>query len=190
MPHIHDSIVINAPADVVFALGRDPRSWTSWWVNLPRRPRIKGSGSTGSEVRYDCQLAGLELHLKTKVLADRFEADGAGHWRGTMDGSMHGEQRWDYLPSEEGAVVTADVDYEMDERVLRAADQLLVERMEEQAIHQSLENLKFVVEHLVRGCPDPLSAALNILVTELGWWPSARGRNPHDIATEPGRTKT
>ena len=169
MPHIHDSITINAPADIVFALGRDPHRWKSWWVNLQRPPTIKGSGSTGSELDYDCLVAGVELHLKTKVLADRFEADGTGHWRGTMDGSLHGEQRWDYLPSEGGAVVTADIDYKMDEGVSGVADPVAVERMEEQAIHQELENLKFVVERLICGCPDPLTAALNIMITRLGW---------------------
>jgi coenzyme Q-binding protein COQ10 len=93
-------------------------------------------------------VSGLELRLKTKALDDQYGADGSGHWRGSFDGSMHGEQRWDYEPAEGGTRVTADIDYTVPWSVLgKVADRLFVERMEERAIHQTLENLKFVVEH-------------------------------------------
>jgi len=146
MAHIHDSIMINAPVDKVFAVGRDPRRWDSWWVNLHER-RVHGDGSTGSRVDYDYLVAGLQVHLRTKVLKDRFEADGTGHWRGTIDGEMRGEQRWDFSPWGDGTLVTADVDYTLPEEISRMADPGVVERLEERAIHQTLENLKFMFEH-------------------------------------------
>jgi uncharacterized membrane protein len=148
MTHIHDSIMINAPVDRVYALGRDPRRWATWWVNLSEPRKIKGDGSEGSVVEHDYLVAGLQLHLKTKVLDDRYDVDGSGHWRGSFDGSMHGEQRWDYTPREGGTEVSADIDYTVPGGLLgKVADRVLLERMEERAIHQTLENLKFLVEH-------------------------------------------
>ncbi len=147
MTHIHDSIIINAPVDKVFSVGRDPRRWATWWVNLSEPRKMKGDGSAGTVVEHDYLVAGLQLHLKTKVLDDRYDVDGKGHWRGTFDGSMHGEQRWDYEPAEGGTRVTADIDYTVPGSVLgKVADRLFIERMEERAIHQTLENLKFMVE--------------------------------------------
>jgi uncharacterized membrane protein len=61
---------------------------------------------------------------------------------------MKGEHRWDYEPAEDGTRVTADIDYTVAGSVLgKVADRLFVERMEERAIHQTLENLKFMIEH-------------------------------------------
>ena len=148
MTHIHDSIIVNAPVDKVYSLARDPRKWATWWVNLSEPRKIKGDGSPGTQVEHDYLVAGLQLHLKTKVLDDNYGADGAGHWRGSFEGSMKGEHRWDYEPAEDGTRVTADIDYTVPGSVLgKVADRLVVERMEERAIHQTLENLKFMIEH-------------------------------------------
>ncbi len=147
MTHIHESIMVNAPADRVYALARDPRKWATWWVNLSEPRKVKGDGSIGTVVEHDYLVAGLPLHVKTKVLGDEYDAEGVGHWRGSFDGPMHGEQRWDYQPRDGGTEVTADIEYTVPGSVLgKIADRLLVERMEERAIHQTLENLKFIAE--------------------------------------------
>ena len=153
MTHIHDSITIDAPVDKVYALARNPRKWSTWWVGLSEPRKIKGDGSTGTEVEQDYIVAGLPLHIKSRVLDDRMDADGSAHWRGLIDGKMTGEQKWDYQPAGDGAtVVSADIDYSVKTNVLgemltRVADRFIIERLEERAIHQTLENLKFMIEH-------------------------------------------
>jgi uncharacterized membrane protein len=148
MAHIHDSITINAPVDTVYALARDPRKWATWWVGLSEPSKIKGDGRPGTEVEQDYLVAGIPLHIKSRVLDDRMAADGSAHWHGLIDGKMHGEQKWDYMPTEEGTIVSADIEYTPPGSVIgKIADRLFVERMEERAIHQTLENLKFMIEH-------------------------------------------
>jgi hypothetical protein len=153
MTHIHDSITIDAPVDKVYALARNPRKWSTWWVGLSEPKKIKGDGSTGTEVEQDYIVAGLPLHIKSRVLDDRMDADGSAHWHGLIDGKMTGEQKWDYRPMGDAAtVVSADIDYTVKTNVLgemlaRVADRFIIERLEERAIHQTLENLKFMIEH-------------------------------------------
>ncbi|HLA82178.1 MAG TPA: SRPBCC family protein [Thermoleophilia bacterium] len=153
MTHIHDSITINAPVDRVYALARNPRKWSTWWVGLSDPKKVKGDGSSGTEVEQDYLVAGFPFHIKNRVLDDRVDPDGTAHWRGVFEGKIHGEQKWDYVPSDDGGtLVNADIDYSLQSNAIgellgRVADRLIIERMEERAIHQTLENLKFMVEH-------------------------------------------
>jgi coenzyme Q-binding protein COQ10 len=148
MAHVHDTILINAPVDKVFAVGRDPRGWAAWTVNLSRPRRVRGDGSVGTVLTYKHLVAGHDLPLKIKVLADRFDNDGCGHWQGTLDGPIQGQQCWDYVPCDGGTQVTADVDFTVPSRISsEITDPTYIEKMEEAAIHHSLENLKFMFEH-------------------------------------------
>ena len=147
MAHVHDTILINAPVDRVFAVGRDPRSWATWWVNLTKPKRVRGDGSAGTVLSYGHLVAGHALPLKVRVLADRFDNDGSGHWQGALDGPMQGQHCWDYVPCEGGTQVTVDIDFAIPRRLpAEIADPTYLERMEGSAIHHSLENLKFMVE--------------------------------------------
>lgn len=148
MTHIHDSIIINAPVDKVYALARNPRKWATWWVGLSEPRKLKGDGAPGTEVEHDYLVAGIPIHIKSKVLADQMAPDGSAHWHGVIDGKMHGEQKWDYESTHDGTLVSADIDYTVPGNILgKVADRLLIEKMEERAIHQTLENLKYMIEH-------------------------------------------
>jgi uncharacterized membrane protein len=152
MTHIHDSILINAPVDTVYALARNPRKWSTWWVGLSEPKKVKGDGAPGTEIEHDILMAGLPVHIKSRVLDDRMDADGSAHWKGLIDGKMHGEQRWDYVPDQGGTLVTADIDYSLGSNIMngvvgKVADRFVFEKMEERAIHQTLENLKYMIEH-------------------------------------------
>jgi hypothetical protein len=65
---------------------------------------------------------------------------------------MQGEQKWDYQRAgENSTLVTADIDYSLQASAIgdlltKVAERFLLEKMEERAIHQTLENLKFMVE--------------------------------------------
>ena len=147
MAHIHDTILVKAPVDKVFAIGRDPRRWGNWWVNQAKPRRVRGHGSVGTVLNCRHLVAGQDLPLKMKVLVDRFDNDGSGHWWAALGGRLNGRQHWDYLPCEGGTQVIADIDLVPAKRVTNdTTDSANIERMEREAIHQTLENLKFMFE--------------------------------------------
>lgn len=149
MARVHDSIVIDAPIDKVYAVARDPHRWATWRVNLVRAHKVKGDGSPGTVVECDYLVAGCPVRLRCRVLDDWFAADGSAHSRVAVEGGIRGQQLWDYQPVDGGAAtrVTADIDHELPDSVLgKGADRELVELMEAQAVRHALEDLKLLAE--------------------------------------------
>jgi hypothetical protein len=96
----------------------DPNRWASWWVNLGEAEKVDGDGAGGRRVRIE------------------------------FEGPITGWQTWDYEPRGDGAtLVTAEIEYNVPGKAIgKFADRLVVERLQERARQQTLENLKLMAE--------------------------------------------
>lgn len=147
MGHIKLSIPINASVDRVTEIATDPHHWASWWVNLGEAKKVEGDGGAGTVVEHSYLMAGVPFPVTTRVLESKPTASGGKHVSIEFEGPLKGWQTWDYEPSEHGTTVTAEIEYNVPGSAIgKFADQLLIERMQERARHQTLENLKMMAE--------------------------------------------
>ncbi|MDA8171795.1 MAG: SRPBCC family protein [Nitrospiraceae bacterium] len=144
MAHLKKSILINAPLDKVYTLARDPKRWASWWVGLSEPEKITGDGGAGTVVEQSYLLMGLRFPVPTRVLEDRIGPEGA-FWKCKMEGPLAGEQTWTFIPKGNDTEVTAEMEYTVPGKLLgKIADRLIIERMMERNIGNTLENLKML----------------------------------------------
>ncbi|BAJ64698.1 SRPBCC family protein [Anaerolinea thermophila] len=146
MAHVKKSIYIHAPVEKVYALARDPNRWATFYVGLSEAEEITGHGEVGTVVKHHYLMAGMRFPVTSRVLVDSIGPTGA-QWKGKIEGPLDGEQTWDYIPKNGGTEVTVSIDYTLPGAVLgRIANRLLVERIQERAMEQTLENLKILCE--------------------------------------------
>ena len=88
MTHLKVSIFINAPAEVVDDLVRDPRKWPMFMVGVEPPEKITGDGGPGTVVEGSVALMlGMHAHETVTVTEERHEPDGT-HWRWEASGAM------------------------------------------------------------------------------------------------------
>jgi len=144
--HIRKSIVINAPLEKVHGMAADPKRWATWYVGLGEPEKMTGQGEVGTVVEMNYLMAGVRLPIANRVEENSVGPEGA-RWRATVTGAMTGEHTWTYTPKGDTTEVTSDTRYEVPGGVLgRIADRLIIERMQERAMEQTLENLKLICE--------------------------------------------
>lgn len=148
MGHITVSIPIDAPVERVVEIASDPAHWAAWWVNLGEAEKIEGDGGVGTVVEHKYLMAGVPFHVTTRVTGQETTAAGGQRFRIEFDGPLKGKQTWDYDPAGNGTtLVTAEIDYNVPGSAIgRLADEVIIERMQERARQQTLENLKLLVE--------------------------------------------
>lgn len=146
MAHIKKSILIHAPVEKVYALARDPRRWDAWYAGLSEPTEITGQGEAGTVVKHSYLLVGIHFPVTSRVLEDHIGPE-RGVWRGTIEGPLDGGQTWIYTPKNGDTEVMAEIDYTVPGSALgRIADRLVIERMQERSLEQTLENLKLLCE--------------------------------------------
>lgn len=147
MGHIKQSIQIDAPVERVTEIAMDPKHWSSWWVNLGEAKSVQGDGGPGTVVEHSYLMAGVPFHVTTRVTESTPTAAGGRHLRIEFEGPLKGWQTWDYEPAANGTDVTAEIEYNVPGSAIgKFADQMVIERMQERARQQTLENLKLMAE--------------------------------------------
>lgn len=147
MGHIKVSTSIDAPVERVVEVAADPKHWASWWVNLGEAEKIEGDGGPGTVVEHKYLMAGVPFHVTTRVTESSPTPSGGQRIRIEFEGPLRGWQVWDYEPNGSGTGVTAEFDYNVPGSAIgKFADELIIERMQERARQQTLENLKLLVE--------------------------------------------
>lgn len=142
MTQIKKTIQIEAPLEKVYALARDPRHWSDWWVGLSEAKAVRGDGSKGTEVEHTYTLVGIPFALTTRVIEEGRTGDEA-RWVGAIEGQIKGKQEWHYIGHGDSTEVSASIDYALPGKALgKIADRLVIERMEERALASTLENLR------------------------------------------------
>lgn len=148
MAHLRQRVMIDAPVEKVYVYARDPRHWADFWVGLSEPEELTGAGEVGTVVKHSYMMAGIRFPVTSRVLEDFFGSEGA-RWRGSIEGPLAGEQTWLYTPAADGTEVTVDIEYTVPGSALgRIANRLVIERMQERALTQTLENLKMLCEAL------------------------------------------
>ena len=90
---------------------------------------------------------GVPFPVTTRVVESEKTAKGGTHVRIEFEGPLKAWQTWDYEPSGGGTLVTAEIEYNVPGRAIgKFADRVLVERLQERAREQTLENLTLMAE--------------------------------------------
>ena len=145
--HAKDSIHINAPVEEVDRLALDPDGWARYFVGMSDPDEIVGDGGAGTKVGFTMRAAGARLHEIVCVMERRYDPDGSVRWRGELSGDSPGWESWDLVPEDGGTSVTEELEVEPAGGVVgKVAARLFVERIVRRNFHQSLENLKRLVE--------------------------------------------
>ena len=109
---------------------------------------IVGDGGKGTTVRFSMSPPGSRSFRATcRVVAYDHRPDGSVHWRGEFSGDYSGWETWDLFPQDGGTSVTEDMEVVPAGGALkRLAADLFVQKQLRRNQHQSLENLKRLVE--------------------------------------------
>lgn len=146
MAHLKKSILIHAPVEKVYALARDPKCWATWYVGLSEPEELTGKGGAGTIARCSYMMAGTRFPVTIEVLEEHIGLDEA-RWKGRIGGPLAGEHTWTYVTRGNDTEVTADLEYTVPGAALgRIADRLIIERMQERSLEQTLENLRLLCE--------------------------------------------
>ncbi len=146
MVQIQKQLLIWAPLHEVYELARDPKRWALWLVGLSEPKSLVGEGEVGTVSAHDYLLMGKPFPVIYTVLEDCVTTRGA-YWRTKIEGPFAGEYSWKYFPKRGGTKVSAELSYTVPRTTVgKAADPLVVERLQERALEHSLTNLKMICE--------------------------------------------
>ncbi len=146
MGHVREVIHIDAPLDVVWALGADANRIPEWNVNATEVKGVSGPlDHVGAGYTTILKIVGRKLEGRfevTKVDKPRFvEFKGTSPAGGRATAAIHLE------PTSTGTQYTFEIDYELPGGILGGVvDRLFAERMTERDIHHSVETFKALCE--------------------------------------------
>lgn len=146
MVTVQKSILINRPIDEVYRYATDPKHWFRWYSGLSEPRNLKGQGEAGTTMDLDIHLFGMQLPIIVAVTENACTATGYV-WKGLVKGSIDSIQSWTYTPEGNGTRIDYEEEYEMPPSVMaKLADKLIIKRMMNNAMDQSLKNLKEICE--------------------------------------------
>ena len=91
-------------------------------------------------------MLGIHLPISCKVLENSKKGD-SYVWKCDVKGAIDSQQIWTYIPKGNTTQVAIDIEYELPGKVLgKIADALVVEKIQENAMEQTLKNLKIICE--------------------------------------------
>ena len=117
-------------------------------MNLGEAEKVDGDGGPGTVVEHSYLMAGVAFPVTTRVVDVTTTGTGGKRLQIEFTGQITGWQTWDYEPRGDGAtLVTAEIEYNVPGKAIgKFADRLVVERLQERARQQTLENLKLMAE--------------------------------------------
>ena len=146
MAHMRKSILIQAPVEKVYALASDAARWSTWFVGMSEIDKLTGEGEVGTIAEFSYTLAGMRFPVTVEVMEAHIGPEG-GRWKGKIGGPLAGEQTWTYASRDGDTEVTVDMEYTVPGKALgKIADRLIIERTQERAADETLENLKRLCE--------------------------------------------
>lgn len=146
MVHMEKSIVIDAPLEKVVTLGVDPHRWHTWFAGLSEPENITGNGDAGTVVEHHYLMMGLRVPVTSRVVEYTLTPQ-ESQWRATIEGPLNGKQHWSYVAEGDKTRITARLDYTIPGSILgQIANRLVIERIQERNLQQTLENLKLLSE--------------------------------------------
>jgi coenzyme Q-binding protein COQ10 len=146
MHKINHTIKIAKTPEEVYSVARNPSSWATWFTGLSGPDQLTGSGEKGTVAEFTYTLVGFHFPVTVEVTEDHTNPEGC-RWSSTLKGPLAGSQTYQYQPVEGGTEVKMEMEYTIPGKALgKIANRLIIERMQEKSVHQSLENLKLLCE--------------------------------------------
>jgi coenzyme Q-binding protein COQ10 len=146
MAQLKKNTLIHAPLEKVYALARDPHRWSTWFVGMDEIDKLTGEGEVGTVAEFGYTMAGMRFPVTVEVMEAHIGPEGA-RWKGKIGGPLAGEQTWTYTPKGGDTEVTVDMEYTVPGKALgKIADRLIIERTQERAADQTMENLRTLCE--------------------------------------------
>ena len=141
MVSLTKSVVVNAPADKVFAYVTEPTTMAEWLVSMVEARDVIGSGE-GQQYEWTYKMAGLQLRGQSTVVEHVPNEVSVHQSIGSIDSSW----TLGVEPHGEGTTLTVEVEYTIPIPVLgKMAERFLLQR-DARDLEQSLTNVKEMLE--------------------------------------------
>jgi uncharacterized membrane protein len=143
MTALERSVFIDAPVDAIEAITLDGQRLPDWYAGVEHAEPDDVYPEPGGVVNMVYKAAGIGFDIKMTSL-ELVRGQSSTY---QMEGMIAGTNHWMFAPEGDGTWITATFEYEMPGGILgKAADKLVVERVNAQNLEQSLNNLKALVE--------------------------------------------
>jgi uncharacterized membrane protein len=140
------SIFINSTPEKIYAFARDPLKWGQWYANLSEIKLEKGDGGVGSVINSVYNLFGMHVPTIVEVTEDVSSPE-LCRWAGLIKGNITGKQIFTYTAKDGGTEVEIELEYTLPAGIIgRIADKLLIEKVKDNDLVHTLENLKAFCE--------------------------------------------
>jgi len=105
-----------------------------------------GDGGIGTVIESSYLALGIRFPCTTRVLDASLKPEGF-RWTGVVEGPVGGKHVWTHVPKGAATEVTADIEYRVPGALLgKIANRLIIERIVEGNLEQTLQNLKMLCE--------------------------------------------
>ena len=143
MAEIHKSTTVAAPVDKVFEIVDDPANFPKYVPNVYDVVDVRRSdGRIGDSFRVIYKVLGVTFDEKFTVT----DYERPKRIKSTFSGGMTGTFAWTFEPQGEGSKINVDIDYQLAGGPLgKALDSLMLERVNEKTIEDTLKNLTRIV---------------------------------------------
>ncbi len=142
MATLKRSIVIDAPADKVFAYVNEPSTMADWLPSMVEVRNVTGEGE-GQQYEWTYKMAGMLLRGESIVV----EHVPYSHSVHQSIGMINSTWTFDLEPGENGTTLTLDIDYVVPVPVLGKLAENIVMKRAGRNIECALDNARDVLEH-------------------------------------------
>jgi carbon monoxide dehydrogenase subunit G len=139
MAEIHKSTTVAEPIEKVFEIVDDPANLPKYVPNVHDVVDVRRSeGRIGDSFRVIYKVLGVTFDEKFTVT----DYERPNRFKSTFAGGMNGTFAWTFEPQGEGTKISVDVEYQLaGGPVGKAVDSLMLQRVNEKTIEDTLKNL-------------------------------------------------
>jgi len=143
MAIVQRSVQIKASPQETMTLLSDAGRWPDWYPGMTEIDIAAPFPEDGGKVTFKVKSAGMSMAITETVL----EYQPGKLQLLQMDGMLSGRARWELTTEGDGTRLTTTFDYALPGGVLgRAADALIVKRMNAKSLEEALHNFRALVE--------------------------------------------
>ncbi len=136
------SIFINSPIEKIHEYNTDLTKLSEWYTNILGPDKVTGDGNKGTIVEMKYSLLGVHIPMTMEVLENTMNL-----WKAKFSGAASGEQLVECETKDGGTEVTITTTFTIPKSVLaKVANTTIVEKLVENALAHTLENLKMICE--------------------------------------------
>jgi uncharacterized protein YndB with AHSA1/START domain len=143
MAIVQRNVEIKASPRETMALLSDASRWPDWYPGMTDLKITAPFPEEGGKVAFKVKSAGMSIPITETVI--EYQPDKLQVLQ--MDGMLSGRARWELTPEGDGTRLTTTFDYALPGGVFgKAADALMVKRMNGKSLEEGLNNFKALLE--------------------------------------------